>query len=74
MAGAGAAVVALPGAAAPAAARAAASRHEAAGSLVAYVADVRGHEVSIMVGEREVVVRDRDLIARLVGMSRSSGE
>lgn len=38
----------------------------AAGPLVAYVRDVRGAEVSVMVGETEVVVHDADLVARLV--------
>jgi hypothetical protein len=39
----------------------------ASGPLVAYVRDVRGAEVSVMVGETEVVVHDADLVARLVG-------
>jgi hypothetical protein len=38
----------------------------ASGPLVAYVRDVRGAEVSVMVGETEVVVHDADLVARLV--------
>jgi hypothetical protein len=37
------------------------------GPLVAYVRDVRGAEVSVLVGETEVVVHDADLVARLVG-------
>ena len=37
----------------------------ASGPLVAHVSDVRGDTVSLMVGEREVVVRDSDLVARL---------
>ncbi len=37
----------------------------ATGALVAYVRDVRGAEVSVLVGDTEVVVRDRDLVARL---------
>lgn len=37
----------------------------ASGPLVAYVRDVRGAEVSVMVGETEVVVHDADLVARL---------
>ena len=34
--------------------------------LVAHVSDPRRGEVSLMVGETEVVVRDPDLVARLV--------
>ncbi len=77
VAGAGAAV----GAAAVAVGAAAKSGHQsvegagaaatvpahASGPLVAYVRDVRGAEVSVMVGETEVVVHDADLVARLVG-------
>ena len=37
----------------------------ASGSLVAHVADVKGDTVTLLVGEREVVVRDADLVARL---------
>lgn len=36
------------------------------GSLVAVVHDVADTEVSLMVGEEEIVVRDRELVARLV--------
>lgn len=35
-------------------------------SMVAFVSDVRGSEVSLMVGEDEVVVRDEALVARLL--------
>ncbi len=35
--------------------------------LVAYVRDVTTDEISLMVGDREVVVTDRALVARLVG-------
>lgn len=38
---------------------------EASGPLVAYVSDMQSGEVTLMVGEREVVVHDRDLAARL---------
>ena len=38
---------------------------DAAGPLVAHVADVHGDTVTLMVGEREVVVHDRDLVASL---------
>ena len=40
----------------------------ASGPLVAYVRDVRGAEVSVMVGETEVVVHDADLVARLTSV------
>jgi hypothetical protein len=39
--------------------------HGASGSIVAYVSDVHDGELSVMVGERAVVVQDRDLVARL---------
>jgi hypothetical protein len=39
--------------------------HGAAGSIVAYVGDVKDGQVSVMVGERAVVVHDKDLVARL---------
>lgn len=38
---------------------------DAAGSLVAYVADVHDDTVTLMVGEREIAVHDRELVARL---------
>ena len=38
---------------------------DAEGPLVAYVTDVRTSEVALLVGEREVVVHDKDLVARL---------
>ena len=37
----------------------------ASGPLVAYVRDPRKGNVSVMVGEREVVVHDPELVARL---------
>lgn len=37
----------------------------AAGTLVAYVKDVRSGRVAVMVGESEVVLHDPDLVARL---------
>jgi hypothetical protein len=37
----------------------------ARGSLVAHVADMQGDTVTLMVGDRETVVRDADLVARL---------
>jgi hypothetical protein len=36
------------------------------GPLVAYVSDVRNGEVSVMMGEREVLIRDHQLCASLV--------
>jgi hypothetical protein len=33
--------------------------------LVAYVRDARRGDVAVMIGEREVVVRDRELAARI---------
>jgi hypothetical protein len=38
--------------------------------LVAYVRDARKGDVSVMVGEREVVVHDPELVARLTHASR----
>jgi hypothetical protein len=35
-------------------------------SVVAYVQDHRSSEVRLMVGEREIVVRDRDLATRIL--------
>lgn len=37
----------------------------ASGPLVAYVSDVKSGAVSVMVGDREVVVNDHELVARL---------
>ena len=42
----------------------------ASSPLVAYVRDARKGEVSVMVGEREVVVHDPELVARLTHASR----
>ena len=36
------------------------------GPLVAVVRDVSEHEISLMVGEEEIVVHDSELVARLV--------
>ena len=63
--GVGAAAVAV----APAAAYAggtARSRTSAAEPVVAYVGDSESDELTLMVGEREVVVRDRDLVHRIL--------
>lgn len=72
-AGAGAAAVGI-GALAPSAGAATPQRaankpaetpQHAAGALVAHVPDVHGDTLTVMVGEREVVVHDRELVARL---------
>jgi hypothetical protein len=70
-AGAGAAAVGV--AAVAPSAQAAVGRHtggahspaHARGPLVAHVADVHGDTVTLMVGERKVVVRDADLVSQL---------
>jgi hypothetical protein len=36
------------------------------GMIVAVVHDVRAGAVSLMVGEKEIVVQDRDLVSRLL--------
>lgn len=64
-AGAAAGAVALaPGAAFAAETRR--SRTSAQESVVAYIKDHRSGTISLMVGEREVVVNDRDLVARIL--------
>jgi hypothetical protein len=63
--GAGAAVVAV----APTAAFARETirgRNGATEPVVAYVSDAGSDELTLMVGEREVVVHDRDLVARIL--------
>jgi len=47
---------------------------DSTGAFVAYVQDATTGEVVIMTGEREVVVRDRDLAARIAraGASRTA--
>jgi hypothetical protein len=37
----------------------------ASGSIVAYITDVQNGHMSVMVGERAVVIHDRELVARL---------
>lgn len=68
-AGAGAAAVGI-GAIAPAASAAQSHKalkapQHASGAVVAYIADVHGDTVTVMVGEREVVMHDRELVARV---------
>lgn len=38
---------------------------DATGHLIAYVRNVRTGEVAVMVDDREVIVHDKDLVARL---------
>ena len=45
----------------------------AAGGLVAYVSDVHGGELSVMVEGREVVITDHDLVSRLAHAIHTSG-
>jgi len=69
-AGAGAVAVGAAAVAPAAFAEDAAARPPAEGSssepVVAYVQDARKGALSLMVGEREVVVRDRDLVNRIL--------
>lgn len=39
-------------------------------ALVAHVRDAASGEIAILVGDREVIVRDRELVARLVQAAR----
>ncbi len=41
-------------------------------SVVAYVKDHRSGELRLMVGEREVVVHDRDLVTRILNAAGSN--
>lgn len=45
--------------------------HSGSGPMVAWIGDVSQPEITIMVGEREVVVTDADLVAKLV---RATGQ
>ena len=63
---AGAVVVAGP----PAAAATVRAPAGASGPLVAYVTDMRHGKVTLLVGEREVVVHDPDLAGRLARAAR----
>ena len=42
------------------------SKHAAAESVVAYVEDHRSGRLRLMLGDREVVVHDRDLVSRIL--------
>lgn len=65
-AGAAAGTVGSIGLAGPASASARLRRDGAREALVAHVPDHAGDRVVLHVGEREVVVRDRDLVTRLL--------
>ncbi|MEO5833224.1 MAG: hypothetical protein ABIR83_07615 [Nakamurella sp.] len=43
------------------------------GSLVAYIDDVHGDEVSLLIGDDEIVVKDSALIARIAAAAASQG-
>jgi hypothetical protein len=43
-------------------------------SVVAYIEDHRSDTLRLMVGEREVVVRDRDLVARILNAAGRTDE
>ncbi len=42
------------------------------GSLVAYIDDVQGDEVSLMIGDHEVVLKDSALVARIANAASVS--
>jgi Ubiquitinol-cytochrome C reductase Fe-S subunit TAT signal len=68
MAGAGAAAVGAVAVASDASAAPATVKTAdvtANGPLVAYVSDVHKGEISVLVGEREVIIHDRALVAKL---------
>jgi hypothetical protein len=67
MAGAGAATVGATAIATPALAQSPVNKGpiNVSGPLVAFVRDVGSGEVSVMVGEHEVIVHDRELVMRL---------
>jgi hypothetical protein len=45
---------------------------DASGSLVAYVTDVRSGQLSVLVGDREVVIHDQEIVARLAQAAKTS--
>jgi hypothetical protein len=73
LAGTGAAAVGLSGVATAADAAPARAPAGVSGPLVAYVTDMRHGELTLMVGEREVVVHDHDLAARLARAAHPRG-
>ena len=48
------------------------TRGSATESVVAYVEDHRSDTVTLLLGEREVVVRDRDLVTRILNAAGSA--
>jgi anaerobic selenocysteine-containing dehydrogenase len=66
VAGAGAAAGVVGISASPAFAGSTQSRLAAKETVLAYVEDHHGSVVKLLVGEREVVVHDRDLVVRLL--------
>ena len=66
VAGAGAAVGVVGVTAGPAFAGTSRHRNAAQETVVAYIEDHRGSTVTLLVGEREVVVEDRDLVTRIL--------
>ena len=64
------AVVSLSGGAAEAVTRR--RRDAAAEPVVAYVQDPKGGVLHLMVGEREVIVEDHDLVARILNAAAST--
>jgi hypothetical protein len=64
------ALAALPGLAgaqgAPEAHAAGLAAADRTGPLVAYLRDVAGGEIGLLVGTREIIVRDRELVERLL--------
>lgn len=49
----------------------AATAAQSGGPMVAWIGDPAKPEITIMVGEREVVVQDADLVAKLVSATKS---
>ncbi|SDJ06391.1 Tat (twin-arginine translocation) pathway signal sequence [Frankineae bacterium MT45] len=43
---------------------------DATGPMVAYIKDVTSSAISLMVGDREIVVHDKEIVARLVHATR----
>lgn len=59
------ATVAAPAVASPYSSAPASTASSPGGSIVAYIADGATGDISLMAGEREVVVHDPELVARL---------
>ncbi len=62
----GGAAAGVVGIAVPASAAATRDANSAQETVVAYVEDHRSSKVRLMLGEREVVVHDRDLVTRIL--------